>query len=68
MNRKEFYNGLSDDVKRKIKACKTEEEMMKVLSDEMIELDPDLLEKVSGGLLLMDCNYVCDKYESKSDC
>ena len=30
MNRKEFYNTLSEDVKTKIKACKTEEEMMKV--------------------------------------
>ena len=49
MNRKEFYNTLSEDVKAKIKACQTEEEMLRVLSEEKIELDPDLLEGVSGG-------------------
>ena len=49
MNRKEFYNTLSEDVKTKIKACKTEEEMMNVLAQEKIELDPELLDSVSGG-------------------
>ena len=49
MNRKEFYNSLSEDVKARLKACKTEEEMLKVLQDEKIELDPELLESVSGG-------------------
>ena len=54
MDKKEFYNKLSDDVKEKIKACKTEEEMLKVLQDEKIELDPELLDPeqlagVSGG-------------------
>ena len=49
MNRKEFYNTLSEDVKAKIKACKTEEEMMNVLAEEKIELDAELLESVNGG-------------------
>ena len=49
MNRKEFYNTLSDDVKAKIKACKTEDEMLKVLGEEGIALDDDLLDSVSGG-------------------
>ena len=49
MNRKEFYNTLSEDVKEKIKACQTEEEMLRVLSEEKIELDPELLDSVSGG-------------------
>ena len=50
MNRKEFYNSLSEDVKAKIKACKSEEEMMSVLDAEKVELDPELLDEVSGGL------------------
>ena len=57
MNRKEFYNSLSDEVKEKIKACRSEEEMLKVLQEERIELSPDLLEGVSGGnqnILLYD--------------
>lgn len=49
MNRKEFYNSLSDEVKEKIKTCKSEEEMLAVLQEEQIELSPDLLESVSGG-------------------
>ena len=57
MNRKEFYNSLSDEVKEKIKACRSEEDMLKVLQEERIELSPDLLEGVSGGnqnILLYD--------------
>ena len=53
MNRKEFYDTLSEDVKTKIKACKTEDEMMKVLAEEKIELDTALLGSVSGGA----CSY-----------
>ena len=49
MNRKEFYNSLSDEVKEKIKTCKSEEEMLAVLQEEQIELSPDLLESVIGG-------------------
>ena len=49
MNRKEFYESLSEDVKAKLKACGTEEEMMKVLDEEKIELDPALLDEASGG-------------------
>ena len=60
MNKKEFYNSLSDEVKAKIKACKTEEEMLKVLQDEKIELDPELLDKVSGGYIPPD---VCSDSE-----
>ena len=50
MNQKEFYNSLSEDVKAKIKACKSEAEMMGVLDAEKIEVDPELLDEVSGGL------------------
>ena len=49
MNWKEFYESLSEDVKAKLKACRSEEEMMKVLEDEKIELAPELLDGVSGG-------------------
>ena len=50
MTKKEFYNTLSDDVKAKIKACKSEQEMLDVLGKEGIALDPDLLEGVAGGM------------------
>ncbi len=59
MNKKEFYNSLSEDVKAKIKACKSEEEMMRVLDAEKIELDPELLDEVSGGGGPIDCPLGC---------
>ena len=64
MNRREFYDGLSEDVKAKLKACRSEEEMMKVLDEEKIELDPELLDGVSGGE-----NRPCDIYwEGENPC
>ena len=55
MNRKEFYESLSEDVKAKLKACKSDEEMMKVLDEEKIELDPELLDEVNGGVNFCYC-------------
>jgi hypothetical protein len=46
---KEFYEKLSDEAKEKIRACKNEEEMKKVLEDMKIELPRELLDAVSGG-------------------
>ena len=64
MNRKEFYESLSEETKAKIRACKSEQEMLKILAEERIELDPDLLDSVSGGNDNLDrnnCNYKqCD--------
>ena len=59
MNQKEFYNSLSEDVKAKIKACKSEAEMMQVLDEEKIELDPELLDEVSGGGFHDTCTLGC---------
>ena len=44
---------LNEELKNKLKECKTEEEMEKILEAEGIELDPDQLEKVSGGGITM---------------
>ncbi len=49
MNHEEFFSKLSDELKAKIKACQTREEMMDLLKSEKIDLDPDVLETVSGG-------------------
>ena len=49
MDRKEFYNSLSNEMKEKLKACKTDEEMLKVLRDNKIQLDDELLKGVAGG-------------------
>ena len=49
MNDKNTFDNFSDEFKAKLSACKTEEELKKVLADEDIELDPDALDAVSGG-------------------
>lgn len=48
-NIKKFYDSLNEDVKGKLKACKSQNEMLKVLEDANITLDPELLKSVSGG-------------------
>ena len=71
MNRKEFYESLSADVKEKIKACKSEQEMLKVLEDEKIELSPDLLDSVAGGQYVPGgpCyDFECDKCHDNDAC
>ena len=46
----EFFKKLPEDVKEKLKNCKSEEEAMDILKDNMIEIPPEELKKVSGGL------------------
>ena len=49
MDLKEFYNNQSEEVKAKFKACKSEAEILKVLDEEGIKLDPEILDEISGG-------------------
>ena len=46
MNNKEFYNSLSDEVKKKLGECKTSEDMKNVL----IEAGVEPLDAASGGM------------------
>jgi hypothetical protein len=45
----EFFKSLPEDVKEKLKKCKSEEEAMDVLKDNMVEIPPEELKKVAGG-------------------
>ena len=45
----EFYRQLPDEVKEKIRCCKTEEEAMDILKHDMIPLPDDTLEAIAGG-------------------
>ena len=49
MAMQELFNNLTEEQKEKFKACKTQEDLMKALDEENIELSPDQLEAVSGG-------------------
>ena len=52
----EFFNKLPKEVQERLKTCKSEEEAMEVLKDSMIEIPPDELKKVSGGI-----NWLCEQ-------
>ena len=45
----EFFKSLPEEVKEKLKNCKSEEEAMEVLRENMIEIPPEELKNVAGG-------------------
>lgn len=47
--KKELLVGLSEEQIAKLKACKSQEEILKVAKDEGVELSDEQLEAVSGG-------------------
>ena len=52
MKNEEFYNSLSEEVKKNLAGCKTQEEIRKVLTEAGVEpLDDELLDAASGGSL-----------------
>ena len=57
----EFFKKLPEDVKEKLKNCKSEEEAMDILKENMIEIPVEELKKVSGG----NCweNILCPDHE-----
>ena len=46
---KEMFDGLSDDLKEKVTACKTSEELMNLAKSEGIELTDEQMDAISGG-------------------
>ena len=57
MNKNEFFANLPDELKERLKTCKTEEEIKALLKGAQIELPDELLEAVSGGMYLgNDCD------------
>lgn len=47
--KEELLNGLTEEQVAKVKACKSQEEILKVAKEEGIELTDEQLEAVSGG-------------------
>ena len=45
----EMYEGLSDDLKKKVAECRTTEELITLMKTEGIELTDDQLDAISGG-------------------
>ena len=45
----DFFKSLPEEVKEKLKNCKSEEEAMDILKENMIEIPAEELKNVSGG-------------------
>ena len=51
----EFFHQLPEETKEKIRNCKTEEEAMDILKEDMIPLPDDALDDVAGGISWSSC-------------
>ena len=49
MSEKNLFDSISDEIKAKLKECRTKEELEKVLAETGLKLDEDLLQTVAGG-------------------
>ena len=58
--KKELLNGLTEEQIAKVKACKNQEELLKLAKEEGIELNDEQLEAVNGGF--------CDSSDLKACC
>ena len=67
MKSTESISTLSEKVKQKLSACKTQEELKQVLADSGVEpLDVNLLEDVAGGVRgFQDLDYEIAKSEAE---
>ena len=52
MNKEELLKGLTKEQIDKVKACKSQEELLKLAKSEDIDLTDDQLEAISGGFSL----------------
>ena len=48
--KEELFKGLSEEQIAKVKACKNQEELLKLAKEECVELTDEQLEAVSGGI------------------
>ncbi len=58
--KKELLNGLTEEQIAKVKACKNQEELLKLAKEEGVELNNEQLEAVNGGF--------CDSSDLKAHC
>ena len=59
---KEIYSSLTAEQKKKVKACKTTEELLNFISEEKIELPDEIFDAISGGLIFL--NAEADAFQS----
>ena len=57
---KKYFDGLSDDLKKKATECKNAEELMALAKSEGIELTDEQMDAISGGSV-WSCDYHQDQ-------
>jgi len=57
--KKAGFENASDEVKEKIRACKTPEDYLALAKSEGYELSDEDLESISGGVDWISCTSVC---------
>ena len=63
MKKEEFYNSLSEEAKKKLAECKTQDELRKVLAEAGVEsVDDELLDAVAGGVPYLLPETVFEKF------
>ncbi len=65
--KEELLKGLSKEQMTKVKACKSQEEILKVAKEEGIELTEEQLETFSGGCFTDSKPAVCPKCGAVND-
>ena len=55
---KKLFDSLDDSLKEKLKSCKDEAEMQRMIADAGLELSDEMLQGVSGGYT-GDCPFYC---------
>ena len=63
--KEELLNGLTEEQIAKVKACKSQSELLKLAENEGIELTSEQLEAVNGGNCVSTPNWSCPRCESK---
>lgn len=67
MHRKELLKGLTNEQISKVRACKGQEELLKLAKQEGLELTSDQLEAVNGGFTCGSTNPPDNGKERKID-
>ena len=50
----DMYNKLTEEQKQKVRACKSQKDLLRLMNEEGVELTDDQMEAISGGSALSD--------------
>ena len=62
---KELLKGLSEEQIAKVKACESQEDLLRLAKEEGVELNDEQLAAVNGGICTSTPDFVCPKCGSK---